>query len=540
MEKRTIIAIVLTILILFLWQFYMSPKKPATQPQTQTQTQQPAGQAGQAPETAAKEQQPAAEQLAVTQAAPGTAAVPAAPAVKSTKQIVVSTPKFTATFGDLGGGMTSLRLKEYKEVVGKTEGKQILENLAPYQYLPVISQLSAGKTSSDATIFTADRGDITVTDKPEKLVFTGTLTNGTKVRKTYTFKPDTYTVDLSIETDVTDNAPVYADFAAMSLKNKSSYTFKGPFVYDGKKFDQIKKIDESAGYNKTYVYTGFDLGYFSLILVPQPAEKPGLFITQTGDTPVDRFALNGGTMESALYFVPNKLSLLKQLNINAEKIVNFGWFDILGKPMLWGMNWANKFTHNYGIDIILLTILIKIIFYPLSLKSGKSMKQMQKMQPVIAKLREKYKDDKEKLNKEMMDIYKTKGINPLGGCLPMLVQIPVFFALYRVLMQAIEFRHAPFMLWVNDLAAPENLFSFTVAGYTIPVRLLPLILGATQFLQQKMTPMSADPMQEKMMLFMPIVFTFLFWGFPAGLVIYWLVNNVISIGQQYYINKQVA
>ena len=150
--------------------------------------------------------------------------------------------------------------------------------------------------------------------------------------------------------------------------------------------------------------------------------------------------------------MPNKISLLKPLGINADKIVNFGWFDIIAKPMLWGMNFANRYTHNYGIDIILLTILIKIIFYPLSLKSYKSMKNMQKLQPKIAQLREKYKNDKEKLNQEMMGIYKKEGINPLGGCLPMVIQIPVFFALYRVLMAAIEFRHAPFMLWINDLA----------------------------------------------------------------------------------------
>ena len=168
------------------------------------------------------------------------------------------------------------------------------------------------------------------------------------------------------------------------------------------------------------------------------------------------------------------------------------------------------------------------------------MKEMQKLQPQIAKLREKYKNDREKLNKEMMGIYKTKGINPLGGCLPMVIQIPVFFALYKVLIGAIEFRHAPFMLWINDLASPEDLFSFTVAGFTLPIRIQPLVMGITQVLQQKMTPTTADPMQEKMMLFMPIVFTFLFWGFPSGLVLYWLVNNVISIAQQMYINKKAS
>jgi YidC/Oxa1 family membrane protein insertase len=206
--------------------------------------------------------------------------------------------------------------------------------------------------------------------------------------------------------------------------------------------------------------------------------------------------------------------------------------------MIIGMNYCNKVTHNYGIDIILLTILIKIVFYPLSVKSYKSMKKMQTMQPVIAKLKEKYKDDKAKLNQEMMEIYKNKGINPMGGCLPMIIQIPVFFALYKALSAAIELRHAPFMLWINDLSSPEDLYTFNIAGYDLPIRILPLVMGITQVIQQKMTPSSVDPMQEKIMLAMPIVFTFIFWGFPSGLVLYWLVNNVISIAQQYYINKK--
>lgn len=142
----------------------------------------------------------------------------------------------------------------------------------------------------------------------------------------------------------------------------------------------------------------------------------------------------------------------------------------------------------------------------------------------------------------MMGLYKARGVNPMGGCLPMVIQIPVFFALYKALSGAIELRHAPFFWWINDLSAPEDLFSFVIPGigFTVPVRILPLIMGVTQVIQQKMTPTSVDPLQEKMMLFMPIFFTFLFWGFPAGLVLYWLVNNVISIGQQYYINKKVT
>jgi YidC/Oxa1 family membrane protein insertase len=534
MEKRTILALVLTMIVIFAWQFYFSPKQPANNAPTQAQQQN-----SQTQTTASKEAQGIGKQQPLS-----TVPQPSTPATssvqKATKQIVVNTPKLTVTFGDLGGAMTSVRLKEYKETVNGTQGKEILENLSPYDYLPALSGTIDGKAYSDATVFAADHENLSVTDKPQTLIFTGTMTNGKKVKKIYTFTPDSYTVGLTIEAEGMSQTPLMADFAVMSLKNKSSYVFKGPFIYDGSSFEQLSKLTEPVNRNKSYKYTGFDLGYFSFLIVPKETTKPDLLVARAGDTPIDRLALTNGRLESELYFVPNKYSFLSQLNISAEKIVNFGWFDVIAKPMLWGMNFANRFTHNYGIDIILLTVLIKILFYPLSLKSGKSMKQMQKLQPVIAKLKEKYKDDKEKLNKEMMEIYKTKGINPLGGCLPMVIQIPVFFALYRVLMGAIEFRHAPFMLWMNDLAAPEDLFTLHVAGYALPLRILPLIMGVSMLIQQKMTPTSVDPMQEKMMLLMPIVFTFMFWGFPTGLVLYWLVNNVISIGQQYYINKQVA
>jgi len=292
---------------------------------------------------------------------------------------------------------------------------------------------------------------------------------------------------------------------------------------------------------KTYKFAGLDEGYFAFIWIPAGEATASLSIMKgENNIPLMRLGLDQGSVSGKMYFGPKKTDVLKSLNVDAQKIVDFGWFDIIAKPMIAGLNWANKVTRNYGIDIILLTILIKIIFYPLSVKSYKSMKEMQKLQPMIQKLKEKYKDDKQKLNAEMMDIYKKKGVNPMGGCLPMVIQIPVFFALYKALSGAIELRHAPFMLWMNDLSAPEDLFAFHVMGYELPIRILPLVMGITQVIQQKMTPTSVDPMQEKMMLFMPIFFTFLFWGFPAGLVLYWLVNNVISIAQQYYINKKVS
>jgi YidC/Oxa1 family membrane protein insertase len=217
-------------------------------------------------------------------------------------------------------------------------------------------------------------------------------------------------------------------------------------------------------------------------------------------------------------------------------------FDLLAKPCLWLLNYIYSVIPNYGVAIIILTILTKILLWPLGTKSYKSMSQMKKMQPLIQEIREKYKDDRKKMNEAVMGLHKTYGINPLGGCLPMVVQIPFFFALYRMLDQAIELRHAPFFGWITDLSAPDRLFNF---GFSIPfmdppygIPVLTLVMGATMLWQQKMTPATGDPTQAKMMMLMPVVFTFIFINFSSGLVLYWLVNNVLSIGQQIYTQKK--
>jgi YidC/Oxa1 family membrane protein insertase len=223
---------------------------------------------------------------------------------------------------------------------------------------------------------------------------------------------------------------------------------------------------------------------------------------------------------------PKDEDLLKKLGVGAEKLIDFGWFTIIAKPLLWFLKLTNRITGNFGLDIIILSILIKIIFIPLTQISMKSMKEMQKVQPEMNRLKEQYKNDKAKLQQEIMLLYKRRKINPMSGCLPMVIQIPVFIALYNALQYTIEMRHAPFFLWIRDLAAKD------------PIYITPLIMGATMVLQQKMTPTAADPTQAKMFLLMPVMFTFLFLNFPSGLVIYWLVNNVLSIAHQYYLNKK--
>jgi YidC/Oxa1 family membrane protein insertase len=531
MDKRTIWALGLTLALLIVFQMYFLPKEAQKQPpaqQTQTQAETPS--------------KPVAGVTTEQKKEDGTVNKETSPVkteTKATKYFVAETPYLKVTLSDLGGGISSIELKKYKATVKGDKNKEIIEDIKPFTYIPkVFQQLTKNGSTDDSTYFKPDRETLVVNDKPETLTLTGTMVNGSKVKKIYTFNPDNYTIDLKIETEQYDIKDVYYDFALISDKKENSYVFKGPFVYD-KKLQQIGKIEKTMEFNKNYAYAGFDEGFFTFIWMPEGDSKPALTVLKTEkNIPIMRLFSDKGSISGKLYFGPKESKTLQSLNVKAEKIIDFGWFDIIAKPLILGLNFSNRITHNYGIDIILLTILIKLIFHPLSVKSYRSMKKMQGLQPLIKELKEKYPNDKQKLNQEMMAIYKTKGINPMGGCLPMIIQIPVFFALYKGLSGAIELRHAPFMFWINDLSAPEDLFSFTVAGYTLPLRILPLIMGITQVIQQKMTPTSVDPMQEKMMLFMPIFFIFLFWGFPSGLVLYWLINNVVSIGQQYYINKQ--
>jgi len=219
---------------------------------------------------------------------------------------------------------------------------------------------------------------------------------------------------------------------------------------------------------------------------------------------------------------------------NLSAAIDYGWFDFVAKPLLKLLHFFYSYVGNYGVAIILLTVLIKAIFWPLSHKSYKSMEQMKKLQPLLSQLREKYKGDRQKMNEEMMQLYKTYKVNPAGGCLPMIVQIPVFFGLYQALLHSIELRHAAFithlpftnLIWLADLSAKD------------PFYITPLIMGATMFIQQKMTPAPGDPTQAKIMLLMPVVFTFMFLNFPSGLVVYWLVNNIISIAQQWWMLRK--
>jgi len=253
----------------------------------------------------------------------------------------------------------------------------------------------------------------------------------------------------------------------------------------------------------------------------------------------------------AAYVGPKDVEVLTAAGHQLERAVDFGWFSFLAIPLLRLLKIFHGITRNYGIDVILLTILVKVLFMPLTNRSMKSMRDMQRLQPQMTKLREKFKDDRDRLNKEMIELYRRHSVNPLGGCLPMLLQFPVFIGLYQALSQAIELRHAKFAFWVRDLSAHEcypwpgqgtisGCNQFAVLGFPIPI--LVLLMGGSMILQQYLSPQSGiDPAQQRMMMvLMPIMFTFMFINFPSGLVLYWLVNNMLTITQQWWSNREPA
>jgi len=245
------------------------------------------------------------------------------------------------------------------------------------------------------------------------------------------------------------------------------------------------------------------------------------------------------TLKARLYAGPRDLDVLKAVGQNLDQLIDLGWFDFLARPALWLLKFLYHYTGNYGIAIILVTVLQKIAFHPLTAKSMKSMQAMQAVQPKIQAIQERYKNNPQKKQEETMALYRKHGVNPMGGCLPMLAQIPIFIALYNALSSSVEMWQAHF-LWIRDLTQPDSLFGFTLwGGY--PLNLLALLMGVSMWVQQKMSPTTGDPRQAQMMLWMmPIIFTFMFWSFPSGLVLYWLVNNILQIGQQWLINRGPA
>ncbi len=307
----------------------------------------------------------------------------------------------------------------------------------------------------------------------------------------------------------------------------------GEHSWDGR-FDWLMWDDKYFG--RAFLTGDLDVKVAVSSQVPEKGIGPGLMRIETPrlvgrgeDVPGIELRVFGG---------PKEIGLLKRIGRSLQESIDFGWTGVVGRPILSLLHLFRNMTGNYGWAIVLLTIAIKFALYPLTASSMRSMHAMAKLRPRMQELQAKHKGDPARLNQEMMSLYRSEKVNPLGGCLPMVLQIPIFFALYRVLLVSIELRHAPFILWIDDLAGPELLTMFSFAGFDLPIRVMPLVMGVTMFLQQKLTPTAvADPIQQKVFLLMPVLFTFLFYGFPSGLVLYWLTNNIVSIGQQWWIQR---
>ncbi|MGM0682028.1 MAG: membrane protein insertase YidC, partial [Thermodesulfobacteriota bacterium] len=408
------------------------------------------------------------------------------------------------------------------------------------------------------TDFDSDRME--VSDGERTLSFYWKAGEDFVLEKRYRFYPDSYKIGLSINIINKSESTLPSDlFLEMTNPPPEgrTFSFQGPFASIDSKLEEIKvgKIDDKSLYPGKIQWAGIEDRYFMTAMVPVDPVQTELRLSHEQDRNLVRVTYlqpgeaiePGGSrqFDYELFMGPKRMSDLKEFGHDLEKAIDFGFFDIIAKPCLWLMNKIHdNVVSNYGVAIILLTILFKIIFWPLGNKSYRSMAEMKKLQPLMSDIRKKYKDDKKKMNEEVMRLYKTYKVNPMSGCLPMVVQIPVFIAFYRMLYEAIELRHAPFMLWINDLSSPDRLFRFDVTipfmapPYGIPV--LTVIMGATMFLQQKLSPPPGDPAQAKIMMLMPLIFTVIFINFPAGLVLYWLTNNVLSIAQQYYVTRKIV
>ncbi len=554
--KRAFLAILLSLGVLLGYQyFFLPPPEPVSESTQQPQEAKPVDVTSAKPVDAISGETPSPAVLAGADASLG-----ATQETRQGKDITVETGLYSAVVSETGGGIKSFTLKKYKESLDKLSGDKQLIVREPIDMLPLFFSWGVEPNRAGLPVFDADQEQITLEGPAEKtLVMTSKLPIGLTLTKTFTFHAQDYRIELAVDVHNTSEQPLQGA-PYLSLTNRpfseeksSRLLFNGPAaLIDGAlqevKPDDLKKKG-SQNFTGNVSWTAYEDTYFMCGLIPMETQQNTVHFSMSDENKVTSVLASAAEIippqehkvyKYSVYFGPKKLSILQSIGHGLDKIVNFGWFDLIARPTLYLLNILYKYVHNYGVAIILVTIIIKLLFWPIAQKGMKSMKTMQKIQPKMQKLREKYKDDRERLNQEMMRLYQTYKVNPLGGCLPMLLQIPVFFALYKVLLQTIELRHAPFMLWINDLSAPDRLY----VGFDIPflhgLPVLTLLMGASMFLQQKMTPTSGDPTQAKVMMFLPIIFTVMFVNFASGLVLYWFVNNLLSIAQQYYINRQVA
>ena len=550
MEKRAILAIVLSLVVVVVWSILFAPSTP---PPTEFDDTAPPG--ALAPDTPLPtEAIRIAEQEAPPAAAPGEAVEPTDSEIQE-RRIQVDTGVALVTLTSRGAGVQTVRFHDYR--TGLEDDASPIE-IGPARGAPT-APLTANVVTNgslaiplDRQVFASDSEDVVLSgSRPEAdIAFHVTLESGVTVRRVYRFIHGRY--DFEVSTSVEGLSPrannaLVVHWGPGLLEPGEDDVRRGqtailPRSYVGGKI--VDAVPDEGGEpvveQGSVSWAALGDTYFAAALIPREFEADAVIVSRSRDEALNvavRTPLlpNSPRQTLQVYVGPKEEPLLAAVEPSLTKVIDLGFFSPMARPMLQLLRLVNRWVHNYGVSIILVTVLIKIVFWPLTHKSYKSMKAMQKLQPKMKELQALYKDDKQGLNRAMMQLYRDQKVNPMGGCLPMILQIPFFFAFYNALLYSIELRHAPFICWENEvLWGFRGICDLSVYD---PSYITPVLMGASMFWQQSMTPTVGDPTQAKIMKFMPLIFLFFFLNAPAGLVVYWLINNVLSIMQQMWTNR---
>ncbi|MCZ8131741.1 MAG: membrane protein insertase YidC [Steroidobacteraceae bacterium] len=500
-------------------------------------------------------------------AAPGAAApaagTPSAPAVTSglasfppqdAPSIRVRTDVLDVVISTVGGQITRAELPEYPVAKDRPDEPVVLfnkdSNDTAYVFQSGLATGNANAEPNHNARYTAAASEYTLAAGQDELVVPLTWTDGQglEVTKTFTFRRGQYGIALAYDVKNGGATPwraaPYAQFVRhwfpveKSMWNPETYAYLGPAIWTGEKYERLDVEDEANANFQLQVTDGWIAAmqhHFVAAVVPKrdQAQQYSLtvkdmdFLLRTFGPPSDVAPGATARFEQAVFVGPKLQAQLEELHPELNRVADYGMLTIIAQPLFWLLSQVHKFVGNWGWAIIIVTLLIKLVFYKLAETSGRSMAKMRNLAPRMKDIQEKYKDDREQLGRAMMELYKREKINPVAGCLPILVQIPVFIAFYWVLLESVEMRQAPWMLWINDLSVRDPYF------------ILPILMGIAMYGQFKLNPAPPDPMQAKIFAFMPVVMTVMMAFFPAGLVLYWITNTVLSIAQQWRINKVV-
>ena len=484
------------------------------------------------------------------------AGAPSTASLAAKERVVVDTDVLSLTFDSEGGTLVHTAFKKYKDMTDKEKGFVLLDESTNRVYVAQ-SGLVAGSTGgafpTHKTLMTLLPGERTLTDGQNELQvkFESADIGGVKLVKTYTIKRGAYDMVVQHEIINTGSAPVSPQLYLQLVRDgnkppgESSFysTFTGPAIYtEAKKYQKVefKKIEENSvdvEKHATNGYVAMVQHYFASAWILPDGLKRDLFLRKVDTnlyavgmiTPLDPIAPGATKTIDAKFFVgPQEEKVLEALAPGLELVKDYGWLTILAKPLYWLLDKLHSFIQNWGWSIVALVLLLKIAFYWLNAKAYASMAKMKAINPKITEMRARLKDKPQEMQQAMMKIYREEKVNPMGGCFPIMIQIPVFIALYWVLLSSVEMRGAPWILWIKDLSSPDPYF------------ILPVVMALTTMLQTALNPAPPDPMQAKLMWFMPLIFSVMFFFFPAGLVLYWITNNILSITQQWVINTRMG